>query len=240
MESVASNSPPSPPPPHSLSLTLVGERILRAFGHPLRLLHRSGADFFVLGSTGNVYQVTLTAAPSCSCPDRVVPCKHILFVLLRALGVPLDAPCLWRPSILPDELSRLLATPTAEAAGVLAGAHARERFQQLLGGERSAGADERAEVEEEEEEGAVCPVCLDEIGRGDNQGLVRCGRCGNALHEECWTRWRRSRGRRMAICVICRAQWRRWRRREQDAYINLSAYMTDDEYMAAEDASCTG
>lgn len=43
----------------------------------------SKGTFAVLGSTGNVYTVTITTQPSCSCPDfqkRGDPCKHLLFV----------------------------------------------------------------------------------------------------------------------------------------------------------------
>ncbi|RID73255.1 hypothetical protein BRARA_B00417 [Brassica rapa] len=59
----------------------VADRILRALRHRIRLLHRPNADtFHVLGVTS-----TLT----CTCPDRKKPCKHMLFVLIRVLGIPL-------------------------------------------------------------------------------------------------------------------------------------------------------
>ena len=40
-------------------------------------------EFAVLGSTGNVYTVTLCRLPSCTCVDhleRKSVCKHLLFV----------------------------------------------------------------------------------------------------------------------------------------------------------------
>ncbi|CAF2135720.1 unnamed protein product [Brassica rapa] len=33
--------------------------------------------------------VTLAATLTCTCPDRKKPCKHMLFVLIRVLGIPL-------------------------------------------------------------------------------------------------------------------------------------------------------
>ncbi|KAH0777177.1 hypothetical protein KY290_008588 [Solanum tuberosum] len=59
------------------------DRIFRALSHHLLLLHRRDTTFYVLGATCNVYTVTISTTPSCSCPDRTTPCKHILFVLIR-------------------------------------------------------------------------------------------------------------------------------------------------------------
>ncbi|KAI3976778.1 hypothetical protein MKX01_008636 [Papaver californicum] len=55
----------------------------------LRLLHRSAAYFFILGSTGNVYTVRLSRTPSCNCPDSAFPCKHILFCVYSCSQSPL-------------------------------------------------------------------------------------------------------------------------------------------------------
>ncbi|KAG4392134.1 hypothetical protein GLYMA_04G084500v4 [Glycine max] len=94
----------------------ISDRIVRALRHRLRLLHRSGSTFFILGATGNVYTVTLSSSPSCTCPDRTTPCKHILFVLIRVLGVSLDDVCLRRRTPRPCQLQRLLGTPTLPEA----------------------------------------------------------------------------------------------------------------------------
>ena len=78
------------------------------------------------------------------------------------------------------------------------------------------------------EDGATCPVCLEKMGREEK--LVACGTCRNPIHEECLVRWKRSRGRRSASCVICRARWRDTA--EQDKYVNLSAYVSEEDDMA--------
>jgi hypothetical protein len=38
--------------------------------------------FDIAGTTGNVYQVTISKVPSCSCPDAAKgnQCKHIVYV----------------------------------------------------------------------------------------------------------------------------------------------------------------
>ncbi|XP_028755869.1 mitogen-activated protein kinase kinase kinase 1-like [Neltuma alba] len=220
MDSVSPDPRLSPSQPFS-------DRILRALRHPLLLLHRSHASFFILGATANVYTVTLSSLPSCTCPDRTTPCKHILFVLIRVLGLPLDHFCLRRRTIRPSQLRRLLDLPTSPDS--LAGAALRERFHQLF----FSG---RQEPSIEMEDGTTCPICLEEMGKDDK--VVACGTCRNPIHEECLVKWKRSRGRRTASCVICRARWRGMN--DQDQYLNLSAYISQNNMAETSGGPCTG
>lgn len=221
----------------------VASRIIRALQHHLRLLHRAGPEFFVLGATGNVYMVTLAAAPACTCPDPSVPCKHILFVLLRVLGLSLDEACVWRQSLRPCQVARLVAAPTCAEADVVAGPRARERFHQLWSARAAAKAEESRRRRRRDDQvaaagasgrldGAACPVCLEEMSPPGAAAaaamLLTCATCRNSVHGECFARWKRSRGRRAATCVVCRARWRQpSREQEKEPYINLSAYMND-------------
>ncbi|KAF0904826.1 hypothetical protein E2562_037601 [Oryza meyeriana var. granulata] len=255
----------------------VASRIIRALQHQLRLLHRAGAEFFVLGATGNVYTVTLATTPACTCPDPAVPCKHILFVLLRVLGLSLDEACVWRQSLRPCQVARLVGTPTCGDGDVLAGPRARERFHQLWSARAAAAKAEQDRRRRREDQagasaaassgrldGAACPVCLEEMSPPPQQQhqqaqgggatatapqpvLLTCGTCRNSVHTECFARWKRSRARRAATCVVCRARWRQpSREQEQQQYMNLSAYMNDaavdgDVDMVADDGGlCAG
>ncbi|KAK2392391.1 hypothetical protein P8452_29305 [Trifolium repens] len=209
----------------------ISDRIVRALKHRLRLLHRSGSTFFIFGATGNVYTVTLSSTPSCTCPDRTTPCKHILFVMIRVLGVSQNDACVRRRNLRPCQLQRLLNMPTLSEA--VAGFKLRQRFHQLF----FEGGTSKKESDVEMEEGSACPVCLEEMEKEER--LVACGTCRNVIHEECLIRWKRSRGRRSASCVICRARWRD--RTEQDKYVNLSAYISEDDLMAQSSGGiCTG
>ncbi|PUZ60320.1 hypothetical protein GQ55_4G114300 [Panicum hallii var. hallii] len=213
----------------------VANRIIRALQHQLRLLHRAGAEFFVLGATGNVYTVTLSTAPACTCPDPAVPCKHILFILLRVLGLSLDEACVWRQTLRPCQVARLVATPTHP--DVLAGARAREKFHQLWSarpaGSKAADGRQDAASSGRPLDGAACPVCLEEMAPAPDpapapQAILTCRTCRNAVHAECFARWKRSRARRAATCVVCRSRWRQPNReQEQEQYMNLAAYMND-------------
>ncbi|EER88508.1 mitogen-activated protein kinase kinase kinase 1 [Sorghum bicolor] len=270
MDSVASNTTTTTPfaaagttaaEEEEASTRRVANRIIRALQHQLRLLHRAGAEFFVLGATGNVYTVTLSTAPACTCPDPAVPCKHILFVLLRVLGLSLDEACVWRQTLRPCQVARLVGTPTTYP-DVLAGARARERFHQLWSARpANKAADDRQEAASSRRplvDGAACPVCLEEMrmapaqasqGSGGTaaapQAILTCRTCRNAVHAECFARWKRSRSRRAATCVVCRSRWRRPNReQEQEQYMNLAAYMNDDDgdvtMQSADGGLCAG
>ncbi|CDP08166.1 unnamed protein product [Coffea canephora] len=231
MESIASSSsPPHDQQHHRFEPTQpLAERIFRALRHRLRLLHRFDSSFFVLGATGNVYTVNLSATPSCTCPDRTAPCKHILFVFIRVLGVPLDDSCLWRRSLRPCQLNRLLASPTSTDA--LAGATVREMFHQLF---FQAGPSTSGGPGVDVEDGTACPICLEEMGKGEK--IVACGTCRNPIHEECLMAWKKSSRRRSTSCVLCRARWRNTA--DQDKYLNLSAYISEDD-MVEDEGHCS-
>lgn len=222
MDSLSSTSSRPPYARYHRQTQPVAERIVRAIRHSLRLLHRSESNFFVLGATGNVYTVILSTTPSCTCPDRSTPCKHILFVLIRVLGLSLDDMCLGRRTWRPCQLSRLLCMPTLPES--FAGETVRRMFHELFFKTRRR----RAAIEIEE--GTVCPVCLDEMEKGGGERVVvACGTCRNLIHEECLLKWKRSGGgRRSASCVICRARWRDIRA-DEDKYLNLAAYVSEGD-----------
>lgn len=242
MESVASSSNPPDHNRHHRTINPtqpVAERVIRALRHRLRLLHRLDSNFFVLGATGNVYVVNISAVPSCTCPDRTKPCKHILFVFIRVLGLPLDDSCIWRKTLRPCQLNRLLSLPTSNEA--IAGATVREMFhrlffQQAAGAGAGTSSNNYGLKVEAMEDGTVCPICLEEMGKEEK--LVACRTCRNLIHEECLMAWKKSSRRRSASCVLCRARWRS-EKTDQEKYLNLSAYISEDDPMVEGEGSCS-
>ncbi|KAI3823504.1 hypothetical protein L1987_04942 [Smallanthus sonchifolius] len=183
-----------------------------------RLLHRSNSHFFILGTTGNVYTVTLSATPTCTCPDSTIPCKHILFLYTRVLSLSLSDPCLRRRTLRPCQLTRLLSAKVSGEA--VAGAPVRRRFLELY--RRRNGNKLSVHVED----GSTCPVCLEELGVGGRR-VVACATCKNPVHVGCLMNWKSKRSR---TCVICRARWRDTS--QEDKYINLSDYLCEGDIMA--------
>ncbi|KAL9279165.1 putative transferase chromatin regulator PHD family [Arabidopsis thaliana] len=236
----------------------VADRILRALRHRIRLLHRPNAGtFHVLGATCNVYTVTLMATPTCTCPDRKKPCKHILFVLIRVLGIPLDDKCLRQRRLRPCLLFHLFSAPTRPDC--LASFRLQQRFLQLFPATTSQPgyttniSSSTSKMENEvDEEPATCPICLDDIiaienvdggnggGKEKETAVVKCRVCKNKVHDECMLAWRKSRGRRPAICVVCRARWPANRSSKNpnvgdnnenchgNCYLNLAPYVDEE------------
>ncbi|XP_056686442.1 uncharacterized protein [Spinacia oleracea] len=201
------------------------ERVSHAVLHNIFLLYRSDPEFYVLGATGNVYIVNITATPSCTCPDRATPCKHILFVLIRVLGVPLDDPSLKSQTLNPCHLERLQATSSSPKS--LASRTLRQRFHQMFFLKKELGI-QGASIKPcmEADVGATCPICL-ETGRSGDR-MVACETCKIPIHEECLMTWKMTqKWKILTKCVTCRSQWRL--KRDQDRYVNLSNYVSEDE-----------
>ncbi|KAK9699841.1 hypothetical protein RND81_08G198500 [Saponaria officinalis] len=201
------------------------DRVLRALRHRLLLLYRTDPNFYVLGATGNVYVVNVSTTLTCTCPDRAIPCKHILFVLIKVLGVSLDDSCLRRRTLRPCQLSRLLNIPSSPES--LAAPMLRERFHQVFFLQRELGGTGHAPCTTIEE-GSTCPICLEEMGKAGER-VVACSTCRNPLHEECLMIWKRTQRRRCVSCVICRSRWRSRHRVDQDhKYLNLAAFINEN------------
>lgn len=76
----------------------VQERMCRATGEKMHLMGRPAyilddeslkCEFTLMGSTGNIYDITFGRVPKCTCPDYRkgnTTCKHILFVTTQIMG----------------------------------------------------------------------------------------------------------------------------------------------------------
>ena len=94
------------------------ERIQRALSQRLYLINQEdlstpnnlSREYNVLGSTGNVYDVTISKRCSCTCPDEFNCCKHILFVFLRVLKVNRNSHVIFQNALLQDELATIFSS----------------------------------------------------------------------------------------------------------------------------------
>ncbi|KAF9002785.1 hypothetical protein BDQ17DRAFT_1356812 [Cyathus striatus] len=174
--------------------------------------HREGSElketFQVLGSTGNVYTVTIDHKPRCDCPDAYKGnhCKHIVL-----LQVSQDSNLWYQKALLTSELEQIFANAPL-APNSLANPKIREAYARATG-----QAPPSSEEEEEQEHGKRkipgedddCPICYDSMHGAKEDKLAWCEECGNAIHKECWDQWKRtsqSQGKPLT-CVWCRATW---------------------------------
>ncbi|MCL7050369.1 hypothetical protein MKW94_020317 [Papaver nudicaule] len=192
----------------------VADRIKEALQERLRLLYCCEADFFILSPTGDVYNVRLSTTPSCSCPDHMIPCKHILFVFLRVLEVSLnDIPCVRRKNLKPCQHKPLPNTPISPQ--LLAGSRVRERFMHLFTKKSYLGPPPKPEL-------GKCVQCRKEMYAEDE--VLECDHCEDVGHEKCMI-YRKGGEYGPTFCASC---GNRLDIDYEKEYLNLPSYMSED------------
>jgi Ring finger domain/SWIM zinc finger len=236
------------------------QRLERALTQRLYLVHHddipaaksvtadTAVNFTVLGSTGNVYTVVVSLQPSCNCPDfcrRHDMCKHIMFVLLKVVGLKVDHSLSYQKAYVVSELKELLTKLRARIRRV-GGSHtavlANEHVQAAVVASASAAAAAAAATDDNEEtkqetgvqrrsldEDADCPICFDDLTSESLNALVYCqSTCGANFHAACIARWLSAASTKS--CPNCRQAWfdpneakKRSATAHKEAYVNLGA-----------------
>ena len=140
----------------------------------------------LVGSTGNVYRVTVGLEPKCTCPDYLKgnQCKHIVYALVTVLKAP--ASLQYQLAFLSSELREIFA-------------HAPAIPTEIETASDTSG--KRKPVDGE------CPICYMDFDEEQNE-LVWCkASCGNNMHKSCFDQWVASQRGSTVRCVYCRAPW---------------------------------
>ncbi|KAG6867275.1 hypothetical protein C0993_005057 [Termitomyces sp. T159_Od127] len=186
--------------------------------------------FSVLGSTGNVYTVTIDRQPHCNCPDAMKGnhCKHILFIFLKGSSIILLFATVFNlryqsfksrknrafgiksRALLTTELEKVFAeaplAPNALANPRIREAHARATGKATATSTPDAQPSSKKRIPGPEDD---CPICYEGMHNVNETLLIFCEECGNALHRQCFEQWKttsRNSGKHLS-CVFCRAQW---------------------------------
>ncbi|CCA66831.1 hypothetical protein PIIN_00593 [Serendipita indica DSM 11827] len=208
----------------------IEERLARARSQRFYMIERNREglkeEFKVLGSTGNVYTVTIAQLPTCDCPDGAKGnhCKHILFVFTRVLGVSELSGLYYQKALLTSELEQIFAqappSPTSTASSRVVSAYSKAAGK--------AGATIETPETGRKVDGEDCPICYEEMEGKTEQDLARivfCGTCQNGLHTDCFKMWAM---KKPVTCVYCRAPWAALGGEENGAthdegYLNLAS-----------------
>eukprot|EP00878_Enallax_costatus_P008630 GHUV01009023.1.p1 GENE.GHUV01009023.1~~GHUV01009023.1.p1 ORF type:complete len:344 (+),score=82.61 GHUV01009023.1:103-1134(+) len=174
------------------------QRALPGSGHRMFLINTkelapAGApggrsqEFAVLGATGNVYNVTISRHPHCTCPDHAKGnlCKHILFVMLRVLKLATDNPLVWQKALLTKEVEEVLSGAHSQGVGHLAGVLADDQVRQAY----AAAAGQEGAEEETAPSGrrpveGDCAICFDELKVGCWLGCSNWWCCSRCMGQE--------------------------------------------------------
>ena len=195
---------------------------------------RCNTTFVVLGSTGNVYHVQIRTLPTCSCPDFQSKggcnCKHIFFVLIKVLQVPLHSCLLYQDAWLPSELETMFkrfptTTATTTPAAVLQfnettttttnmDIMAAESVQHVYNMEAQKRASSREAPSTNRLPNNNCPICFEHfktLAVGHPPKTVCCpSHCGTLFHLSCLNLWKnhnRTTTTKPTTCPICRGDW---------------------------------
>ncbi|KAF9053334.1 hypothetical protein BJ165DRAFT_1383751 [Panaeolus papilionaceus] len=219
-----------PHPPQNILERLARVRTQRMF-----MIDRSRNDgelreeFSVLGSTGNVYTITIDHVPRCNCvyffvtesgvfehalvlgPDAAKGnhCKHIIFVFFKVLQVRESSVAWYQKALLTSELEEVFRNaplpPNSIAHPHILAAHARATGKTVPKTPTNSGPSNKRIPTEDDD----CPICYDGMHRAAESSLVFCEECGNALHKECFGQWKRTAvtSGKSLTCVWCRASW---------------------------------
>lgn len=171
-------------------------------------------DYLIMGSTGNVYTVTISDKYKCTCPDHVrrkVQCKHIYFVLVRVLKV--NSRFLTVKKYTPTDLASMFSKLSLVDNEIIIPDDKKKKYDNI----KNKGSDDDSENSIRKENDDVCPICLDDIL--DLKLAYYCkNSCGKNIHIECFNMWSRSKGSR---CVFCNAEWFK-DCTDKKTYINLN------------------
>ena len=192
------------------------DRLYRAFSQRMFLVTYKDAVFAIMGSVGNVYDVSMNnpAKPTCTCPDflkRKRACKHILFVLVRVHGVPAEN------CDDPDTILNALALGPVLQSDVEASPACKRAYAAAIEGQYAVPQAVEARTIEDD-----CPICYESIGTSEEK--VHCTvTCGKSLHASCmenYSRFQESHGNPV-LCPFCRSPWN----------ITVAAQLAPDGYI---------
>lgn len=144
----------------------------------------------VVGSTGNIYTVTIDNVPSCTCPDsqKGNECKHKVYALNTVLHAPEHL--VYQLGLLDSELEQIFDNAPLIPTDTVSKSDADPS-------EKS----NRKPIESDSE----CPICYMEM-EANGEELVWCkAACGNNMHKSCFDQW--AAAQKPVKCVYCRTPW---------------------------------
>lgn len=162
--------------------------------------------YAIMGSTGNVYTVTISSIPNCTCPDHQVRhkrCKHIYFVLLRIMKqTNVD-----KGEYTKDDLEKMFNSIPEITKILCVDNDVKEKYNKNKDKEINTKVNKKGLDD-------VCPICLDELTNGEELDFCKFS-CGKSVHMMCFDMWNKKNGPK---CVFCSHDWTN----ESKKYLNLS------------------
>lgn len=166
----------------------------------------------IMGTTGNVYTVSIKNIPECTCPDhqtRNKRCKHIYFVLLRIMKVSEDQE---DNNYSNEDLTSMFNKIPNIAKNCMVEANVQNKYHNLK------IADDKKSINVGQQSlDDMCPICLDDLKNGEDVNYCKFS-CGKNIHVQCFQMWCKKQPKE--LCVYCRNPWNKTA--DSCKYINLT------------------
>ncbi|OKL59115.1 hypothetical protein UA08_05745 [Talaromyces atroroseus] len=163
----------------------------------------------MVGTVGNIYSVTISLQPSCTCPDALKgnQCKHIIYVLVNVLKVR-------------EDLRYQLAFLSSELQEIFDNAPLETKDDASFSSSDKESDGKRKPIDGE------CAICYMEF-QPETEKIIWCETsCGNNIHKACFDQWAASSRENGVRCVYCRAEWPTTNPRDLD----MKSLMGNAEY----------
>ena len=167
-----------------------------------------------MGSTGNVYTVTIKKDPSCTCPDYVTryrKCKHIYFILIKVMKTGIEEED--KESYSETDLIKMFKNIPKITEAVMVNSITKDLWKMMKEGENPAGP----VLIEQKSIDDLCPICLDDLNDGSSEIDYCKYSCGKSIHVLCFNMWKKKNNNE---CVYCRRSWEK-KAKGDDNYVNL-------------------
>ncbi len=166
----------------------------------------------VMGTTGNVYLVTINNSPTCTCPDHVTRskrCKHIYFVLTRIMMVKTEQEDIKKYT--DNDLEDMFTNIPRITENLKVDAKSLEKYKTLK--KNSNGKVDKRNIDQDD----MCPVCLGDLEDIDEEIIFCEYSCGACIHKDCFNMFN-SKKTGTIKCLFCHKDWAQELKQH---YINL-------------------
>lgn len=145
----------------------------------------------IMGSTGNIYTITIGNNPACSCPDftsRFKRCKHIYFALIKLMKV--NDPN--KITYSDNELLEMFKNIPQITNELHVSKNIKDKYLQLTDNKDVIKEIEPKCVDD------MCPVCLEDV---TSEPYIYCKYyCGRCIHATCYEMWSKVNSGK---CIFC-------------------------------------
>lgn len=164
-------------------------------------------SYDVMGTTGNVYKVTICDHPICTCPDFITRhkrCKHIYFILTRVMQVSSENED--KTSYSNEDLITMFNNIRDITNVFSVDSTLKNRYLSLHNVNK-------IEMKDSDD---LCAICLDDLKNGEDIDYCKYS-CGKPIHSDCFNMYYKKKQGDLK-CIYCNVNWNK---NTSGTYINL-------------------